>query len=106
MLNSRRSYNYTEKEQSKDGRMAVVLGTVSVVVLLGLIVCSITTKGQLGQIYGLVGVVDCFVAFYGFMTAIFGFREENTNKSLCVTGLLLNIVPLAILIWLFVSGIC
>lgn len=106
MLGGRRSYSFTDKAQSKDGKLSVIFGVVSIIVLIFLVVCSIVSKGQLGQTYGLAGVVDCFIAFYGLIIAVLGFKEEDTNKSLCISGVLLNAVPLMILIGLFVTGIC
>ena len=106
MLGSRKKYSFTDKTQSKDGKLSVVLGTIVIIVLLFLVIRSIMAKGQLGQVYGMIGAIDCLVAFYGFMMALFGFREEDTMKSLCVAGLLMNAVPLIILVCLFVVGIC
>lgn len=105
MRNGKKSYNFTDKTHSKDGRIATAMGSIAVVVLLFLVVCSIVSKGSLGIWYGLTAFVDAIVAFSGMVIAVGSLKEEDSLKMYPWIGVFLNASVFLIFLVLFIIGI-
>ncbi|MDD5949056.1 MAG: DUF6142 family protein [Lachnospiraceae bacterium] len=105
MLNGKKSYNFSDKTHSRDGRLATVLGAGAWLLFGFLVVESILTKGSLGIWFGLLGMVDVIIALAGLVIALMSFREEDSLKLFPRLGTLLNGMVLLILIALFIIGL-
>lgn len=105
MLNGKKSYNFSDKTHSKDGKLATALGTVTILLFLFLVVESIVSKGRLNTWFGLLGMVDIVIAFAGFWIAVMSFKEEDSLKLFPRLGVILNGLVLLVLVVLFVIGL-
>ncbi len=104
MLGGRKNYNFSDRTHSKDGKLATLLGAAAWVIMLFLICKSITSGGNVGAWFGLLGLIDIIIAFCGMVIAIIGFKDEDTFKLFPRIGLFANGILLLGLLALFVVG--
>ena len=105
MLNGKKSFNFSDKVHSKDGKIATVIGIVCAAVLIVLLVRSIMTNGTLGKNCGLLGMIDFFVTLYGFGLSVFSLKEEDIIKTFCISGIVVNGITMLLLAALFIYGV-
>lgn len=105
MLNGKKSYNFSDKTHPRDGKLAMVMGIITVAVLLFLTGWSIYYKGHSGILAGLLGIIDMIVAFVGVVFAIAGLSKEDSLYLFPRIGLLLNGLVLLATIALLLAGL-
>lgn len=105
MLNGKKSYNFSDKTHPRDGKLATVIGIMTIAVLLFLAGWSIYYKGHSGRIVGLLGFIDMIAAFVGIVFAIAGLSQEDSLYLFPRIGLVLNSLVLLATIALLLVGL-
>ncbi|MCR4717672.1 MAG: DUF6142 family protein [Lachnospiraceae bacterium] len=103
-MRGQKVFDFSDKTHSLDGKIATIMGVISIALFIFLSFMSIKSKGSLSYVYGILGVVDFIICISGLIIAIRSFKEEETLAFYKKLGVILNLVMLIITLVLFVSG--
>ncbi len=105
MANKKR-YRFTENIQSKGGKRSVILAGVSFLLFLTDAILSFAFSGKAGYIAGVIALVACSFAIYGFILGMRSFSEEKkASPYLAVAGSIASGIMAVAWLTIFLSGI-
>lgn len=105
MRNGKKSYNFSDKTHTSDGKISVCLGVAAVILFLFMALYSIFSKGNAGVWVGFLGVFDVFLALLGLIFSVVGLRQEDSLKLLPRIGFFCSGIVLVLLLLLLVVGL-
>lgn len=77
MLLKRHKYKFTNKHNSKGGKISFLLGILSAVLLICSLYMAYRDKGNSGMMMGLLGTVSFGVSTIGLLIGLSSFKEED-----------------------------
>lgn len=98
-------YGQAMMKHSRKGIISCLYSGLVCIILCFMIIMSYITKGQIGILAGLVGLVIVVLAFKGFSSALKGFKERDKNYITCKVGVVCNGLLLLGLIIIFFRGL-
>ncbi|MDO4170144.1 MAG: hypothetical protein Q4D45_09620 [Lachnospiraceae bacterium] len=98
-------YRPTGESISKESKISVACGIISILVYGVLIMISYKMKGNAGNYLGFFGWVLIFMSIVGGYYAIETLNQPNGRVDVKVLGLILNGVMLIVLLAMLIGGI-
>ena len=95
----RKDYKFTNKKHSIPGIISTLIGFIGIVVIIAAIYISFTHHGAAGQIIGVMGFIDIFLAMIGFVIALVSFRNDDVYYLFSWIGTGLNVF-----VWIFLMS--
>ncbi len=104
-MRRRRKYSVTKKTLSKDGKISLILGVVSVAAFVFCICASALSRGEGASYIGAIGIGASLVALYGCVLGIKEFASQDTAHGKPFVGTILSGVIFIVWLAIFLSGI-
>lgn len=101
----RTKYGQTPLRHARKGVYSCIYGIVVLVLVLLMLVISFLAKGEIGVIFGLVGLGTLVLSAMGLYLGIKGLRERNKNYATCKVGIGMNGVFLIGMAAIFIRGL-
>lgn len=98
-------YGQAAMKHSRKGIVSCLYSVLVFAILSIMILISYITKGQIGILAGLAGLVSVVFAFKGFSSGLKGFKERDKNYITCKVGAVCNVLLLLGLIIIFFRGL-
>ncbi|MGN0335244.1 MAG: DUF6142 family protein [Lachnospiraceae bacterium] len=101
-MKRKRSYKFTAKRHSREGKISAAAGSVSFILTMILIDISYSNKGGTGKASAVLGLLTVLLSTAGVFFGRKGFQDEDCYQLFSWIGILLNLVIL--LFWIAVFG--
>lgn len=98
------SYMFTNKEHTRKGIMATILGAISLLSLAYIIISSYQSAGQVPIQYGAVAFLTMLFAFVGIVLGVLSKSERDKFYFFGYLGIVLNVLVLAVLSVILYAG--
>ena len=85
--------------------MSTVLGVISTASMVAVIYLSFLLKGQAPVSYGLTGFLALLMSVVGEVLGVVAVFERDRFKLFPITGIVLNLVAIAIVAFVFYMGV-
>ena len=85
--------------------MSTILGSVSIILFLGLLTACAALKGQAGLWAGAVGVSGMLTAFFGVVIGLQSFHDRQRSYGFSKTGTIIGGIMVAVWFILYCSGL-
>lgn len=101
----RTKYGQTPLRHARKGVYSCIYGGVVLILVLLLLIISFLSKGEVGVIFGLIGLGTLVLSGMGLYLGIKGLRERNKNYITCKVGIGMNGVFLLGMAAIFIRGL-
>lgn len=101
----RTKYGQTPLRHARKGVYSCIYGTVVFVLLFLMLIISYASKGEIGVIFGLIGLGTLVLALMGLLLGLRGLRERNKNYTTCKVGIGMNSAILLGMAAIFIRGL-
>ena len=101
----RTKYGQKPLKHAKKGVLSCLMAALVLFILLAMIILSFMSKGDIGLLVGVVGLMTIILSGIGFNTGIKGFKERDKNYITCKVGAILNGLALIGLAAMFIRGL-
>lgn len=98
------SFMFTNKEHTRKGIMATILGVISLASLAYIIIDSYTKAGEVPLQYGAVAFLTMIFAFVGIVLGVLSKSEKDKFYFFSYLGIVLNVLVLAALSVILYAG--
>ncbi len=98
------SFMFTNKEHTKKGIMATILGVISLVALAYMVLMSYRRAGDVPLQYGAVALLSMIFAFVGIVLGVISKSERDKFYLFSYLGIGLNVLVLAVLSIILYAG--
>ena len=95
---------YKVKNYSLDAVIACVLGGISISCMLGAVITSYMYSGNGPIAVGLLGIGSLLIALTGIIFSISAWKSVDGGLMMKRIGMILNVVPMMIAVFLYVWG--
>lgn len=102
---SHKPYKFQDIKHSVDGIIAVGLGSISVVLIVGELILTIRSRGMAGGMAGFMGIAAFLLSVVGFVFAVVSWKDEETMDFFKRLGTFLNIGLIVVNLTLLILGI-
>lgn len=104
-LFKKRRYYFTDTSIATDTVIAFVMGGLSLMIELSAIIVSIATKGNVAPIFGILYICAFVMSVTGEIFAWLGNKAQEGGVKGKRISIALNIISLAIPVWIIFMGI-
>lgn len=101
----KRRYYFSDTSVAVDTVIALVLGSASLIIELAGIIVSVATKGNVPEIFGTLYMCAIILSVVGEIFAWFGNNAQEGGAKGKRISILINILSLAIILWIFIMGV-
>lgn len=101
----RTKYGQTPLRHARKGVYSCIYGVVVCILLFLMLIISYVSKGEVGVIFGLIGLGTLVLALMGLLLGLRGFRERNKNYTTCKVGIGMNSMILLGMAAIFIRGL-
>lgn len=102
---SKKHYSFIKKEQSRGGRLSMIMALVSLLLFVADVIISAVLGGKAPYIIGVIALVAMLFAGYGLYLGFQSFGERKVSFTYSVIGSLASGVLLMVWLTLFLTGI-
>lgn len=95
---------YSVKSVSSDAVISCVLGTLSIICMVGAVIASYMYNGKGPTIVGLLGIGSLIVAIVGMVFSLAAWKSQDGGFLMKRIAMFLNAIPLLIGIILYIVG--
>lgn len=103
-MGKKNGYIFTNKEHSRKGIMATILGVISVVTLAYMVAVSYRRDGEVPSRYGATVMLVMIFAFVGILLGVLARTERDKYYLFAYLGIVLNILVLAAISVILYAG--
>lgn len=100
----KRRYKFTDKNQSRQGIISSVIGTLALLLTAGILAAAYMQSGRAGKIIAIPGFLALLLSLAGLYYGIRGVREEDTYRLFPWLGCIVNGIILAAYVMVYVLG--
>ena len=104
-MRNKNAYNFTAKVQSKEAKVSVFLGVLSLLTVIGAVVAGVKDKNFNGHFLGALGFLSFVLSLCGFILTVETLKDEDTLPKLKYISLIINTIMILFDVFLFASGI-
>lgn len=101
----RTKYGQTPLRHARKGVYSCIYGVVVFVLLFLMLIISYVSKGEVGVIFGLIGLGTLVLAGMGLVLGLRGLKERNKNYTTCKVGIGMNSAILLGMTAIFIRGV-
>lgn len=101
----RTKYGQTPLRHARKGIYSCIYGIVALVLLILMLIISFLAKGEVGVIFGLIGLGTMILSGIGLYLGIKGLKERNKKYTACKVGISVNAVFLFGMAAIFIRGL-
>lgn len=101
----RTKYGQTPLRHARKGVYSCIYGVVVFVLLFLMLIISYVSKGEVGVIFGLIGLGTLVLAGMGLVLGLRGLKERNKNYTTCKVGIGMNSAVLLGMTAIFIRGV-
>ena len=102
---SHRPYKFLDIHHSVDGLVATGLGILSILMLVGEMIMTVQSRGQVGGIAGYMGVIAFCSTVVGLIFSILSWKDEETMDTFKRIGTFMNIILILLNLVIILLGI-
>lgn len=103
-MTKKNSFMFTNKEHTRKGIMATILGVISLVTLAYMVVMSYQRAGEVPLQYGAAALLSMVFAFVGIVLGVISKSERDKFYFFSYLGIGLNVLVLAVLSVILYAG--
>lgn len=104
-MRNKNAYNFTAKVQSKEAKVSVFLGVLSLCAIVLAVILGVKDKNFNGHVLGILGFLSFTLSLCGFILTVETLKDEDTLPKLKYISLIINIIMILFDVFLFASGI-
>ncbi|MBQ4523658.1 MAG: hypothetical protein IJA10_12010 [Lachnospiraceae bacterium] len=104
-MRNKNAYNFTAKVQSKEAKVSIFLGVLSLLAVAGAVVAGVTDKNFNGRFMGALGFLSFALSLCGFILTVETLKDEDTLPKLKYISLIINTLMILFDVFLFASGL-
>lgn len=95
---------YSVKSVSSDAVISCILGSLSVICMVGAVIASYTYSGKGPAIVGLLGIGSLIVSTVGLIFSVAAWKSQDGGFLMKRIAMFLNAIPLLLGIILYIIG--
>ena len=105
VVRNKNAYNFTAKVQSKEAKVSIFLGVISLLTIVGIVITGVTNQNSNGRLMGVLGFLSFALSLCGFILTVETLKDEDTLPKLKYISLIINTLMILFDVFLFASGL-